>query len=118
MKKIEKNLRKVEEKKLKRCKKNWTKFEKNWEKLKNKLRKSWKKIEKIENKLRKFEEKTLPEAQQTPGIEIKTWMIFFSWNYFKLISVRKIIQVIGSIPWVRCASGNIFYIMQERITLF
>ena len=26
----------------------------------------------------------------------------------KLISVRKLIQVIDSIPWVRCASGNVF----------
>ena len=31
-------------------------------------------------------------------------------NYatFKLISFRKIIQAIESIPWVRCASGNVF----------
>ena len=32
--------------------------------------------------------KTLPEAQGTQGKEFKTWIIFFSWNYFKLISVR------------------------------
>ena len=37
--------------------------------------------------------------------------IFFSsfctLNYFKFISVRNLIQVIDSIPWVRCASGNV-----------
>ena len=26
---------------------------------------------------------------------------------FKLISVRKMIQVIEAMPWVRCASGNV-----------
>ena len=35
-------------------------------------------------------------------------MIFVSQNHFKLISVRNMIQVIDSIPWVRCASGNVF----------
>ena len=52
---------------------------------------------------------TLPKAQRTQGIEFKTWINFFIWNTFKLISVRKIIQVINSIPWVRCASGNVLY---------
>ena len=27
---------------------------------------------------------------------------------FKLISVRKMIQDIDAMPWVRCASGNVF----------
>ena len=53
--------------------------------------------------------KTLPEAQRTQGIESVTWMIFFSQNNFKLISVRNMIQVIDSMPWVRCASGNVFF---------
>ena len=51
--------------------------------------------------------KTLPEAQWIQGIESVTLMIFFSQTYFKLISVRKIIQVLDSIPWVRCANGNV-----------
>ena len=51
--------------------------------------------------------KTLPEAQRTQGIESITWVIFFSQNSFKLNSVREMIQVIDSIPWVRCASGNV-----------
>ena len=36
-------------------------------------------------------------------------MIFLSQNDFKLISVRNMIQVTDSIPWVRCASGNVLY---------
>ena len=48
------------------------------------------------------------EAQRTQGIEYVTWMIYFSWNNFKLISVSNMIQVIDSIPWVRCASGNVY----------
>ena len=28
--------------------------------------------------------------------------------YIELISARKLIQAIDSIPWVRCASGNVF----------
>ena len=28
---------------------------------------------------------------------------------FKLISVRKIIQIIEAMLWVRCASGNVFW---------
>ena len=32
----------------------------------------------------------------------------------KLISVMKMIWVINSIPWVRCASGNVLYIFPER----
>ena len=50
----------------------------------------------------------MPEAQRTQGIESITWMIFFSQNNFKLTSVRNMIKVIDSIPWVRCASGNVF----------
>ena len=52
---------------------------------------------------------TLPEAKRTQGIESVTCMIFFRQNNFKLISVRNMIQVINSIPWVRCASGNVLY---------
>ena len=37
------------------------------------------------------------------------WSSYFSQDYIKLISVRKPIQVIDSIPWVRCASGNVWY---------
>ena len=51
--------------------------------------------------------KTLPEAQRSQGIESLTWEIFFSQNYFEFISVRKMIQVIDSTPWARCASGNV-----------
>ena len=60
-------------------------------------------------------DKTLPEAQRTQGIESVTWMIFFSQNNFKLISVRNMIQVIDSIPWVRCASGNVSTFSQKKI---
>ena len=52
---------------------------------------------------------TLPEEQRTQDIESVTWMIFFGQNNFKLISVRNMIQVIDSIPWIRCASGNVFF---------
>ena len=51
----------------------------------------------------------MPEAQQTQGIGSITWISIFSSNNFKFIPVRKIIQVINSIPWVRCASGNVYY---------
>ena len=30
------------------------------------------------------------------------------WSTFELFTSEKIIQVINSIPWVRCASGNVF----------
>ena len=42
---------------------------------------------------------------------------FFSLNYFKSISVRNMIQVIDSIPWVRCASGNVFLIFLNFFNL-
>ena len=57
-----------------------------------------------------FLDKTLPEAQRTQGIESMIWMNFFSWNYFNSILVINMIQVIDSMPWVRCASGNVFFI--------
>ena len=39
-------------------------------------------------------------------------------NYMKLISVRKIIQVIDSIPWVRCASGNVWLFGYTQMVKF
>ena len=46
-------------------------------------------------------------------------MIFFSQNGFKLILVRNMIQVVDSIPWVRCASGNVFFnFFQLRFNFF
>ena len=56
-----------------------------------------------------LETKTLPEAQRTQGIESITWMVFFKQNHLKSTKVRNMIQVIDSIPWVRCASGNVFF---------
>ena len=40
---------------------------------------------------------TLPEAERTQGIESVTWIIFFSLDDLKLISVRKMMQVIAFI---------------------
>ena len=45
-------------------------------------------------------------------------MIFVSQNNFKLFSVRNMIQVIDSIPWVRCASGNVFQLFSTFFQLF
>ena len=61
---------------------------------------------KVEKKLR-TSWKTLPEAQRTQGIESITWIMFLT--EINLISfwLKKIIQVTDSIPWVRCASGNV-----------
>ena len=57
---------------------------------------------KLQPNFDEMEKQTLPEAQRTQSIEFKTWIILFSWNHFKSISVRKIIQVIYLITWVRC----------------
>jgi hypothetical protein len=44
------------------------------------------------------------------------WEKVVLWNwYFKLISVRNIIQAKDSIPWVRCASGNVFLKNEKKI---
>ena len=51
---------------------------------------------------------TLPESQRTQGIESMTWIIFLTKINLKLYQLKKIIQVLNSIPWVRCASGNVF----------
>ena len=66
-------------------------------KLNKKLKKSWKKWE-----------KTLPEAQRTQGIESITWIMFLTEISLKLFWLKKITQVTDSIPWVRCASGNVW----------
>ena len=47
--------------------------------------------------------KTLPETQ---GFESITWIIFLIEINLKSFQLKKIIQVLNSIPWVRCASGN------------
>ena len=68
-----------------------------------------------ENSLRKkpkkqdLKKKTLPEAQQTQGIESIAWIMFLTEINLKLFWLKKIIQVMDSIPWVRCASGNVSY---------
>ena len=54
--------------------------------------------------------KTLPEAQRTQGIESMTCIIFLTEINLKLLQLKKISQVLNSIPWVRCASGNVLYI--------
>ena len=78
------------------------------EKVKKKLKKkNWKKNWKMLE--------TLLEAQRTQGIEFKTWMIFLSWYNFKLILIRKMIHVIDSIPWVRCASGNVYHLFRNLV---
>ena len=59
--------------------------------------------EKVEKKL-----KTLPEAQRTQGIEFITGIMFLTENNLKVFQMKKFIQVLNSIPWVRCASGNVF----------
>ena len=51
--------------------------------------------------------KTLPEAQRTQGIESITWIMFLTEISLKLFWLKKITQVTDSIPWVRCASGNV-----------
>ena len=39
-------------------------------------------------------------------------------DYFKLLSVRKLIQVRDAIPWVRCASGNVWNCICNNKILF
>ena len=51
---------------------------------------------------------TLPEAQWTQGIESITWIMFLTEFNLKSFWLEKIIQVTDSIPWVRCASGNVY----------
>ena len=63
-----------------------------------------------------YSTKTLPEAQRTQGIESVTWQISFGSTNFKFISVGEIIQVIDLIPWVRCASGNVFFILSLKLS--
>ena len=50
----------------------------------------------------------MPEAQRTQGIESITWIMFLTEINFILFWRKKIIQVTDSIPWVRCASGNVY----------
>ena len=52
-------------------------------------------------------DKTLPEAQRTQGIESTTLILFLTEISLKLFWLKKITQVTDSIPWVRCASGNV-----------
>ena len=59
------------------------------EKVEKTLGKSWKKVAK---KLKKVDKK----------------VHFSDWNKFEIICLKKIIQVTDSIPWVRCASGNVY----------
>ena len=56
---------------------------------------------------------SLPQRPPDPNQTVE-WSSYFSQDYIKLISVRKLIQVIHSIPWVRCASGNVFYIFRKE----
>ena len=39
-------------------------------------------------------------------------------NVFNLTSVRNLIQVTDSIPWVRCASGNVYIDYQEETYIY
>ena len=86
------------------------------EKVEKKFRKNWKIVEK---KLRKVEEeklkmfvinlkKNIARGTTDPGYWVRNLNDLFSQYDFKLISVRNMIQAIDSIPWVRCASGNVF----------
>ena len=54
-----------------------------------------------------LKEETLPEAQRTQGIETITLVMFLTEFNLKSFWLEKIIQVTDSIPWVRCASGNV-----------
>ena len=58
-------------------------------------------------------QETLPEAQRTQGIESITWIMFLTEISLKLFWLKKIIQVTDSIPWVRCASGNVSIFTQK-----
>ena len=51
--------------------------------------------------------KTLPEAQRIQGIKSITWIMFLTEITLKSFWLKEIIQVTDSIPWVRCASGNV-----------
>ena len=72
-----------------------------------------KKLKNVEKKL-----KTLPEAQRTQGIEFITWIIFLTEINLKVFQMKKFIQVLNSIPWVRCASGNVFNFFSTFSQLF
>ena len=62
--------------------------------------------------------KTLPEAQRTQGIESITWIMFLTEINLKLFWLKKIMQVTDSIPWVRCASGNVFQLVLNFFSTF
>ena len=121
MNKVEKNWQKIWEKvKEKDIEKKYQKVPKSSKSTHKytKVHKSTQKYSKLPRSTQKFPKstqkyQTLPEAQPTQGIESVTWVIFFSQNSFKLISVRKMIQVIDSIPWVRCASGNVLVLLRN-----
>ena len=52
---------------------------------------------------------TLPVAQRTQGIEFITWIIFSTISdLYTFISAAGITQVLDSIVWGWCASGNVF----------
>ena len=42
-----------------------------------------------------------------PGYWVYGLNHFSDWNQFELFPIKKIIQVLNSMPWVRCASGNV-----------
>ena len=42
----------------------------------------------------------------------------FHWNQFQTILVERFYQVIDSIPWVRCASGNVCFNVSKFFKLF
>ena len=52
-----------------------------------------------------FDDKVDAKKTDNNVVKVKGCLIQ---DYFKLLSVRKLIQVRDAIPWVRCASGNIF----------
>ena len=114
MKKVKKKLKQIE-KKLKKSKTtSKKKVEKSWKKLKKKkLKKNWKKVgKKLEKKLKKSWKKVEKSWKKVENIARGTtdpgyWVRDLN-NVFKLTSVRNLIQVTDSIPWVRCASGNVF----------
>ena len=47
-----------------------------------------------------------------------TWISFLNEINFKRFQLKKIIQVLNSIPWVRCASGNVFNLFSTFYQVF
>ena len=55
--------------------------------------------------------KNIARGTKDPGYRVWNFSYLWNLNEYKFNSVENIIQVIDSIPWVRCTSGNVLIIV-------